>query len=348
MTNRRRDYATELSETEAQTLAMLQARIPAGVRPEPVAAPAAAPRWRGLGYLTTAAVVVLVTAGTALAATLSRPDPPAPPTEGRVAAPYSVEELLATMDGSAATAGSPDRRALSVVVTRGSDGCRVSSVRVDATAISAPARKPPAGRLTVAAAELPRAAGELPGCARPIMEQPRLDERPASSEDLAGSWRRLAGQDDRLARTMTPFGAAAAVRQPGDAALGQAARTDGTFGSAMTKMCGALAVDCASFTWSVTAELLSDPAIPPASRVVAVRRAAATAAATAVPAARSDLIGRPGATLRVPYLAAGGAGFAGTRPTTAELTFDRNTGALLQLTWHDTQYNRTEAIVLNP
>ena len=47
----------------------------------------------------------------------------------------------------------------------------------------------------------------------------------------------------------------------------------------------------------------------------------------------------------MPYLPAGRTGFAGARPTTAELTFDRGTGALLQLAWHDARADRTEAIV---
>jgi hypothetical protein len=353
MRNRRRDYATHLSDAEQQTLALLQARIPAGLDTAealPMAAATRSPRWRGMAYLSTAAVVIAVTAGSALVATLSRPDPGGPPaaTTSQLIPAYGVDELVTTLDRSATsagTAGPAHRRSLSVVVARRTDGCRVSTVAVDASAISAPARALLAGRLTITPAELPRA---VPECAATITDPPQPDGRArydSPVDDLGGAWLELAGRDNRLARSPGPLGAAAALRRAGDGSLVTATREAGTFDRAVSKMCAALDVDCAALTWTVAAELLSDPTITPERRAVAVRQAGT---ATAVPSVRSDLTGRAGVTLRVPYLVAGREGFAGVRRTTAELTFDRQTGSLLQLTSRDATGDRTEAIILEP
>lgn len=357
--SRRREYATDLSDTEEQTLAQLRARIPSGAVPGEAlsaVAPATPRGWRSMGYLSTAAVVVLLTMGSAILATRSEHDPaPVSPaaTVRQVNPAYSVDQLLAALDRSATPAasnGQPHRRSLSVVVARRPEGCRVSTVTVDASIVSTPARRPLAGQLTVASADPPSSAAAQAGCSTAAADPPQGNGRTVydgRSDNLGGAWLQLADRDDRLARSAAPLAAAAALQQTGGS-LGAAAADADAFGPSVAKMCAALAVDCVAFTWTVVVELLSDPARSPEYRAAAVRRAAAAGQVTAVAGTQSDLAGRVGGTLRVPYLPPVGTGFAGAQPTTAELTFDPRTGSLLQLTWRDAAGDRTEAIILNP
>jgi hypothetical protein len=297
----------------------------------------------------------MLTMGSALIATRTRSDPPAPPpvvADQHVPPVGGLDQVLTALGQAAtpaATTRSPDRRSLSVVVTRGPGGCRVSAVAVTARPDAVSPRRPPGGRLTVAPTDPPLSAAAQAGCASADLEGPGAGG-PALFDgrtgDLGGSWNALAAADDRLARSPGPLAAAVTLRQI-VAGLGPALDA-GTLDAALGKLCLNYAVDCAAFTWTVVAQLVSDPTVGPGRRLVALRQARTAGPVTTVPAVRADLTGRAGVTLRVPYLRLDPSGVAGSARVTAELTVDPRTGTTLQIVVRDAAGDRTETLVLEP
>jgi hypothetical protein len=97
----------------------------------------------------------------------------------------------------------------------------------------------------------------------------------------------------------------------------------GTLAAALDKV-AALPPGGSAGWWTAVAQLLSSPRCPPAIRSTALSLAANRSADVGVVTDHpTDILGRPGVTVRVPYTVDGVA-------TRADLTFDQTTGALLQ------------------
>jgi hypothetical protein len=324
------DFADQLTTQEQRTLDALLARV--AESPErPARSPWVAP-------LAAAAVAAsLLLGASAISLGLGRGPSVQTPPLGAAAQPASATLL----DGLAVAADRmPDpppgdvtlyRRELRFVVTARADGCRVTAIETQVwTAAGAPARWSGGNALTATlrmttiapAAEALRRGG----CSGGVGATTPRTLFDGATDDLAKQWTALAEAPEYLSprwvsETLT-------VREPW---LGLPADADG-IDERLRKLCvNQPLTNCAALRWTVLVELLASAETSQAHRSAAARLGARAADATPLPGETSDVTGRPGVAVRVPYLPMVSGTFAeSSAPTTADLTFDERTGALLQ------------------
>ena len=306
------DYAYDLTGEEQRALDRLLAAVPArrSRRALPVAAGIAA--------------ALVLAAAAAIPLLHKDPDRGRPPVaEG----PAAVLTRLADQ-----AAGIPDpspagpvlvRRTLEVRAT----GCTVDAYTATIRVGAGAALQQTPGHLTVEPATPPAAARELSGCPSPAARAAGTSYD-GETTSLSATWAALG-----LWGYANPRGIA-------DSTHSQDRRPIATLPTGAAGLAAALRTACAAQSepdraacrWTALVEILSSPEADAAHRLAALRAAAADGAATRVPAATADLTGRPGVTLRVPYLVppVGRTPEPVSAVATADLTFDPGTGALLQ------------------
>lgn len=327
------DYAHDLTDDEQRVLDRLLAAVPSpGSRPAPAPRrparlrtarqqPARARRLLPIGA---GIAVALVLAGvTAVRMLNPAPDETPPP----AADPQAVLTRLAAQ--AAGTAGrSPVgpvlvRRTLEVRATDCTLDAFTATVRVadDAAFQSTP------GHLQAGRAEPPAAARALAGC-----PEPTSTAEPASyngeTPDLHAEWAALGlwGYD-------SPRGIVDVTQAQDHRPIAALPTDAAALATALRTICAAQnGSERTACWWTRLVEILASPEADTAHRVAALRAAAAQGEADGVPTVTADLTGRPGVTLRVPYAPAptGQRHSPDSTTSTAELTFNAGTGALLQ------------------
>lgn len=278
-TRRGYGYAHRLTDDQRRALDELLDHLPATVTER---APRRSPRWGRLAAAAVAVAAVVVSASGIRALVAGPTESPAGATLRALAG--------AADDVSEPGSGPAFRRALDVVVFGRREECRF--VAVDSrlwVPVTKPAGPATGTRMIVAVTMPPAAAAAVAGCADDGVPTPDVQPRQlfdGTTADPAATWVE-AGRD---VVEFPAFDDPWAVDPPaGDA------------------------------RWQALVGSLVGAGTDPAERAELLARAATWPGAEPVPGVATDLTGRPGTTLRVPY--PGG---------TADLTFDTGTGALLQ------------------
>jgi hypothetical protein len=207
---------------------------------------------------------------------------------------HATLEQLAVAAASAAPGRPSPRLTTEVLVEDPAGSCTVGAVTTSVTT----------GHLAVRSATVPAGVAAQAGCSG----DPRVDPAPQPSfdrdtPDPAAKWTQLRA----TIRALPPWV--------------ETVDASGDLSAALRRACAApTTTDCTGTWWTLLTGVLADPGTTGAVRAEALRLALASGEATMVPAVTTDVTGRPGVTVRVPHPDA----------TTADLTFDPGTGALLQ------------------
>jgi len=276
-----------------------------------------------------AAAVFTVTLTVATSAFLLRDSHKEPPAFPALPQFQSATAALSAFAVATAKIGDPapsktvlHRRDLDVVI----DGCRVTAIRSQSWTTAAGRGKSAPGRLLIELVEPPAA-----GCGATGPYPKTLFD--GETADQSAEWQRLAGgypQYDLPRRTRPDWvgqtlGLTQTWRELEPNTQGLERR--------LAKLCANFRMlDCTAVRWTTLVELLASAETSQPQRHAALELAAAGAGnVVLVSEVSTDLTGRPGVTLRVPFVAGSETGFdSATVLMNAEITFDVATGALLQ------------------
>ena len=357
-TARGHDFADDLTDVERRQLDVLLAlvasqpphlTIDTSVPGVPGAAAISRRRRLSSGKWRSTVVTGLVAAGVLIAAgsvplLFNQVREDRLPNDPAVTEQRSVAEILDDLAGIAGQITPPPaggsvlhRYVVDVLVSGGPDSCAVTAVaqhawvdptaRADWTAGSAIP-----GYLRTGLTEPPTDAAGRAGCGvvaatTPGSSEPLFD---GLTNDLAATSREMAVRTGVDGHHSSPVWATVVFQAsaPSIGAPGTARGLELRLG----KLClGVDAERCDALRWAVLVELLTSPQTTPAQRSAALSIGATGGTATLVHDVESDVVGRPGITLRVPYVVLATDSLDTVGPImTADLTFDPRTGELLQ------------------
>jgi hypothetical protein len=329
------DFAHELTDSERRTLDMLLRQVTlaptiqdAAVRHVPglavdpgIERRTRRPGWRGwLAVTVSAATVAAIALGTGLLPVR----PGAAPVVAAAPTQTSTVDMLRALAAAARRSGPPTRAVETTIVAL---AVHKGAVCAENTYEVAAAMKPVAGwapvSLIIARVAPPAGVSSWLDCPETVMPSPTPYEKVfagTTTGDGTAGWTELLARV-KLQALLPDLIDPRAI--PDGLTVGTLSADPSTLAAALDKV-GTLPPGGSAAWWTAVAQLLSSPRCPPAVRSTALALAANRSAEVRVVTDHpTDILGRPGVTVRVPYTVDG---FA----THADLTFDEATGALLQ------------------